>query len=54
VKKCPICREIIPYKDLKNAIVFTPGKLINGIFCGEESYYYHKKCVQDEEILLYR
>lgn len=54
MKICVLCQETIPYDELKKAFVFTPGKMINGIFFGEEeSYYYHKDCIDNEEILLY-
>jgi len=53
LKICPECQGVILYDEIKKAVVFTLGKMINGIFYGEKSYYYHKECVINEKILLY-
>jgi hypothetical protein len=47
MKICPACLEIIPHEKMKEVIIYTIGEIIKGVFYGDESYFYHKECVNN-------
>ena len=47
---CPICTEEIKLQKLNSHFKITLGNLINGKFCGNKTFYYHKDCLSKKNL----